>query len=57
VRMWAATSQNISPELAVVGTLLIVLVIVISLALRLFASERSASAHAVTLEPKKAVQP
>lgn len=34
VRMWAATSQNISPELAVVGTLIIFLVLLVWVGLK-----------------------
>ncbi|NSY14885.1 ABC transporter permease [Agrobacterium vitis] len=40
VRMWAATSQNISPELAVVGTVLILAVVVVFAATRLFERNR-----------------
>lgn len=40
VRMWAATSQNISPELAVVGTLIIAFVLVIGLGLALLSRQR-----------------
>jgi len=46
VRMWAATSQNISPELAVVGTLLTLLVLVAFGAIRLFDRRRRAAHHA-----------
>jgi putative spermidine/putrescine transport system permease protein len=41
VRMWAATSQNISPELAVVGTVLILGVIVVFAATRLLERNRT----------------
>jgi putative spermidine/putrescine transport system permease protein len=40
VRMWAATSQNISPELAVVGTVLILGVVVVFAATRLLDRNR-----------------
>jgi ABC-type spermidine/putrescine transport system permease subunit II len=45
VRMWAATSQNISPELAVVGTLLTGLVVLAFAVIRLLERRRAVSAQ------------
>lgn len=47
VRMWAATSQNISPELAVVGTLLTVLVIMAFVVIKLIERRRPGPAPAI----------
>ncbi|RWQ73267.1 MAG: ABC transporter permease subunit [Mesorhizobium sp.] len=40
VRMWAATSQNISPELAVVGTLIIIFVLIAGVGLKTANAQR-----------------
>ncbi|QRF63348.1 iron ABC transporter permease [Variovorax paradoxus] len=57
VRMWAATSQNLSPELAVVGTLLILLVIAIIAVLKLVQTRRSSLQSTPSDAPTNLVSP